>query len=366
MGCFEPRLSELPRSSAEQLSTVDAVCGFLTCGLYAAEYGAHLQASCPAWKRCCAPSQPSAPTAWWSSATAPRRWTLRATCAGARSRCGAGQRTSNVHSNGDGVPMKWPVRSRQCVHTVCASRPLHVLMLTRRWCSGLGLPTCRIDGATTVESRQDIVNTFNSSHANVRVWTQSRRSVQPELSTQWRHICQQLQRTPASHWREAMATHVPRLPCTHWHNQRGASTFIRRLRRCGQVCLLSTRAGGAGLNLIGANHLVGPVALPFPQLSCLIVQRQRQVPDNDPTPLACPAICRCCSTRIGTPLMTSRHAHVSPHLAPGVLINVLLTCLHPMLLYRPAGNGTYLAGRPAEALLHLPPADHRCDCHHLR
>ena len=45
----------------------------------------HLQASCPAWRRCCAPSQPSAPTAWWSSATAPQRWTLRATCAGARS-----------------------------------------------------------------------------------------------------------------------------------------------------------------------------------------------------------------------------------------------------------------------------------------
>lgn len=36
-------------------------------------------------------------------------------------------------------------------------------------CSRLGLPTCRIDGATAVDTRQDVVNAFNSAHASVRV-----------------------------------------------------------------------------------------------------------------------------------------------------------------------------------------------------
>ncbi len=36
-------------------------------------------------------------------------------------------------------------------------------------CACLGLPTCRISGATAVEGRQDVVNTFNSQHTPVRV-----------------------------------------------------------------------------------------------------------------------------------------------------------------------------------------------------
>lgn len=41
-------------------------------------------------------------------------------------------------------------------------------------------------------------------------------------------------------------------------------------RGIGQVFLLSTRAGGAGLNLIGANHLVRSTSCPFlPLLSAL-------------------------------------------------------------------------------------------------
>lgn len=98
----------------------------------------------------------------------------------------------------------------------------------------------------------------------------------------------------------------------------------------------------------------------------LILLLQHQVPDDAPKPSACAAHRRSCSIRIGTPPTTSRqaldsgrHDHVcsSQCAADTAAFDMPQRC--------PAGNGAHMAGRPAEALLHLPAADHRCGCHGL-
>jgi hypothetical protein len=154
--------------------------------------------------------------------------------------------TSTAQSNKNSLPREWSILGQAtCACTLCIP-PIGCGDACGEWCcSGLGLPTCRIDGATAVESRQDVVNAFNSAHASVRVQMRSRNT---------RH--QWLQHAPAGRGVEIVATHAARLRCTRGHSQSGHLVTNHRLWLSGQVCLLSTRAGGAGLNLIGANHLV--------------------------------------------------------------------------------------------------------------
>lgn len=52
---------------------------------------------------------------------------------------------------------------------VIVSNSTAALDLAGGLCASLQLPTCRIDGATAMESRQNVVNTFNSQHTTVRV-----------------------------------------------------------------------------------------------------------------------------------------------------------------------------------------------------
>lgn len=119
-----------------------------------------VQASWPVWRRCCAPSRAPDPTR-----------------GGRRQQHGRANIILHVANYqiriaGKLACLEALLRSISAAgldRTVVVSNSTAALDLAGGLCGALGLPTCRIDGATAVDSRQDVVNTFNSQHTAVRV-----------------------------------------------------------------------------------------------------------------------------------------------------------------------------------------------------
>lgn len=126
-----------------------------------------------------------------------------------------------------------------------------------------------------------------------------------------------------------------------------------------QVFLLSTTAGGAGLNLVGANRLVlldshwNP-ALDLQARGLLavgMVVRQLLATAAAARATAAGVHCHHCCILPSVALPKSACARRQSSVAHQPI---------PCLLVRPPGHGARVAGRPEEGVRGVPPADHRC------
>lgn len=118
---------------------------------------------------------------------------------------------------------------------VAVSTSTRMLDLAQGVCAALGLNTGRIDGSTAAASRQELVDAFNSPSGTISVRTAPCAC----LPCMFGCVC----KCAAAHTAPSFASRcVP---------------ACARVEHCvrAQVFLLSTRAGGAGLNLIGASRL---------------------------------------------------------------------------------------------------------------
>jgi hypothetical protein len=113
-------------------------------------------------------------------------------------------------------------------------------LVDRMLCTPRGYSVVRIDGGTSVDDRQSVVGAARPPPA--REQTRLEQAAPPGAAGALApHRC--ALQTPASPIPPTLPS--PALQVDNFN-----------LRGMGQVFLLSTRAGGAGLNLIGANHLV--------------------------------------------------------------------------------------------------------------